>query len=350
MAKNRVNVSGGRKAKPKSIAPWIDDLCERQMAPIRHLKVTSETLDTVKTAFPLLYHNHFARFILRSGKLSCPTVTDAFPEYIQNRFAIVRKYIELLAPNLPNLQFEIYLGDGFSGWRNSAEVPIFMFSSHRLMDRNTLLLPDPFTISDSSAMRSQVAAGNRSYSWADKIEVAFWRGGTTGEWLTTKDCERNLRFRLLGLSETFPEEIDAGFTTVHETCEPALAQLAQQRNYMKSWTSICDHMHYKYLVLLDGFTSPWARDFWSLHSNSVVLRQMSDFQSWFYPLMKENVHYLPVAGDLSDLHTCVLKARQNDKTAKRISQNARDFAASVLTDDSILGYTKELLVRYAELC
>ncbi|MEP6961646.1 MAG: glycosyl transferase family 90, partial [Acidobacteriota bacterium] len=94
----------------------------------------------------------------------------------------------------------------------------------------------------------------------------------------------------------------------------------------------------------------WARDFWLLHSNSVVLRQMSDFQSWFYPLIKENVHYIPVAGDLSDLRTVVLKAKQNDDMAKRISQNAQAFAASVLTEDGILGYTKELLIRYAELC
>jgi hypothetical protein len=255
-----------------------------------------------------------------------------------------------MAQALPNLTFEIYLGDGFAGWRNTAEVPIFMFSSHRLLDKNFLLLPDPLTMSSSGDLRAQVLKGNQAHQWEHKIETAFWRGSTTGNWLTLQNHERNLRFRLLELSRRFPEVIDAGFTSIHDSCEPALATLARERDYMRPWTSISDHLGYKYLVLLDGFTSPWARDFWCLHSNSVVLKQMSDIQGWFYPLLQANVHYLPVAGDLSDLRNVVLNARRNDAGAKQISANGRAFAAQVLSDKSVFDYTKELLIHYARLC
>ena len=70
---------------------------------------------------------------------------------------------------------------------------------------------------------------------------------------------------------------------------------------MKSWSSVTDHMRYKYLLLVDGFASKWTRDFWSLHTNSCTKIQMSDLNNWFYPLMKANVHYLSVANDVSEL-------------------------------------------------
>ena len=98
---------------------WARALCEKQLAP------------PVRESFPNFSYNHFARFIIKQGILTSSTPSQPITKYVLIRFLVVKTYHTRLAPELPDLELEFYLGDGFSGWRYDFHVSIFMFSSRR---------------------------------------------------------------------------------------------------------------------------------------------------------------------------------------------------------------------------
>jgi hypothetical protein len=108
-------------------------------------------------------------------------------------------------------------------------------------------------------------------------------------------------------------------------------------------------MKHKYILLIDGFASPWQRDFWAFHSNSTVLKQKSDIISWFYPLTEPGVHYLPIEHDMSDLVSRVRHIQANDREALSIAENSQRFSDVMLNDDAISRYMVEVLTTYAKL-
>ena len=46
------------------------------------------------------------------------------------------------------------------------------------------------------------------------------------------------------------------------------------------------HLHYKYLISLDGIGAAWGRVEWIMFSNSLLIKDISTKEQWFYPLLK----------------------------------------------------------------
>ncbi len=318
-----------------------------QMLPFEGRTITAELLDEVERSLPGLYHEHFARFIIRGGQVTSRASLERFPDYIRDRFHVMTQVLTRLGPSIPDLELEIYLGDGFTGWLSDCPAPVFAFSKHQEIDLHALLLPDPITLQKSAEMRAQVAEGNALHPWDGKAEKAFWRGSTTGDWMTVAEFSKNVRFRLSQISVESPDFVDAGFTGFHPACEHELQSLAERMGYCRFWTSVKDHMRYKYLLLVDGFTSPWPRDFWQMYSNSVILKQQSPIIGWFSSQLQPNVHYIPVAHDLSDLIDTITMCRGNDGFMRTVSANANAFADTALSDDQIFRYMIEFLSYYS---
>jgi len=67
------------------------------------------------------------------------------------------------------------------------------------------------------------------------------------------------------------------------------------------WSSIIDHVKFKYLISLDGWTAAWMRVPWILSTSCVLLKQDTLKVEWFDYALKPYVHYYPVKRDLSDL-------------------------------------------------
>ena len=112
---------------------------------------------------------------------------------------------------------------------------------------------------------------------------------------------------------------------------------------------ISDHLYYKYLVSIDGWTAAWARVPWIMLSNSVLFKQGSNKIEWFYDALKPNVHYLPIAEDLSDLLSQMEYAKLHDEEMKKISDNATDFVRSFLSPDAIERDGVSILNEYAKV-
>jgi hypothetical protein len=105
-----------------------------------------------------------------------------------------------------------------------------------------------------------------------------------------------------------------------------------------------DQLNYKYHVYVDGHVAAY-RMCWLLASGSVILKvgSLYDYKLWYFPLLKEWIHYVPVSANLTDLAERIKWCKQNDAKCKKISSNALKFYNKYLTMDGIVSYTSILL-------
>jgi len=109
------------------------------------------------------------------------------------------------------------------------------------------------------------------------------------------------------------------------------------------------HAEYQMLLNLDGYGAS-SRLGMLLATNSVVLKQASMYQEFYYRSLRPCVHYLPFwernEGDVLELIQAV---RREPEMAQAIAANAQAFAMLHLTDDAKFRYWEEALRRYAAL-
>lgn len=132
----------------------------------------------------------------------------------------------------------------------------------------------------------------------------FWRGADTGYSFYVDEVWADLpnyypRNYLVQLSAENPEIIDAKFTG--EKMRDHSRDDLGMRDYSGPWVPIGEHMLYRWLLSVDGWTAAWLRPAWIMASNSVLLMQETNKIEWFYYRLEPKVHYYPVANNLSDL-------------------------------------------------
>jgi len=106
---------------------------------------------------------------------------------------------------------------------------------------------------------------------------------------------------LVWQSHLHPNIIDAKFSLIDNLNIKKIVDYGMPEKTELSYTDVSDHIQYKYLISIDGFTSAWLRPNWIMASNSLLVKQESRRVEWFYHLLKPYVHYYPVANDLSNL-------------------------------------------------
>jgi hypothetical protein len=95
-------------------------------------------------------------------------------------------------------------------------------------------------------------------------------------------------------------------------------------------------LHYKYILDIDGYTNSWEGTVWKLYSGSVVLKQKSIWEQWYYDELIEWVHYIPINNDFSNLEVIINWCIINDDICKQIAINAREFIKKKLNNEYVL--------------
>ncbi len=251
---------------------------------------------------------------------------------------------------LPDIEFILTVHDGLdTSIFGAQKPPIFTYA--KTENKPGLLIPDPLSEGFSRRSRRSISKANKrlKYSWKNKQEIAFWRGGTTGNGPYQMDNWFNHpRSKLALLTKYYPDLIDSGFTT-YAGVEPLVKQEMENNLTSVSWTVHKDHLKYKYLVVPDGNTCTYPRYYLGLFSNSAVIKQDSDQIQWFYRALEPFVHYLPVENDFSNLPEQIQWARENDDKMKCISKNATEFVNQNLLPQHLHDYVEALLIEYASL-
>lgn len=187
-----------------------------------------------------------------------------------------------------------------------------------------------------------------NYNWSTKKNIAVFRGASTGCGVT---IETNPRLKLAHMSLLYPDIIDAGITKFN--CRPRkiinseYLQVIDPKNFsFKEIQPLSpeEQSNYKYIIDVDGHVSAFRLSL-ELSMGSVILLQNSKYRVWYRRYLQENVHYISIEEDLSNLVEKIKWCIEHDKECEQIAKNAKLFYDTFLTEKGILDYAQMLFVN-----
>ena len=81
------------------------------------------------------------------------------------------------------------------------------------------------------------------------------------------------RMELVWQSHQHPDLIDAMFSAINDPDKRRIAELGMPEKAQMSFADVSDHIKYKYLISIDGWTAAWLRPNWIMASNSLLIKQ-----------------------------------------------------------------------------
>ena len=351
------------------ISSWVQEQIENDLGGFKELGISQRAIDTTlkKSADTILInwnqphrYDLFARYRIIDNKIFRKK-HDNSTCYFDDVLIRLSKMIDL-----PNVDFILALSDGVPEsyavqdfWvteNRSDQAPIFA-RSKKIWARHVVILPDYSAFSLENIFK-QVNEANRKYPWSKKVKKAFWRGVPSDFWenqidrFSTEEI-RNIystrpRFIVSKFSVNHPDLADAGITSCYGHA-PLLKAFLEEERVMKPERSIPDHIANAYLPCLDGWSCTYPGYYWRLLSNSVVFKNESDQQLWFYRALKPNEHYIPLKYDCSDLEEKLKWAKANDAVCQQIAENATRFVLDQLTEEDNFLYVYRALKYYESL-
>jgi len=336
------------------IPKWMTNQINADLANAPKYAITNSMLDQILDQDPLF----FAKFSIKNGQISfytkpdMPRRHDCLPllwilEELNN-------YIKL-----PDVDF-LYNVDDAPYCYESLIVnlvpptskarylcPVLASTKH-INDINVIPIPDYHTFRDFEEFTKEIVLGNAKYPWKTKKAKAFWRGSTTGGIYYPANYHIFPRVKLVQLSKKYPDILDAKFNKIVQD-GGNIQSIFTNLDYIGNTINISDHIQYKYQILIDGNSAAWTRCWWQLHSNSVILKQNSNYLQWYHELLKPYVHYIPFDYFCSDLIEKIQWAQDNDKKAQEIVKNANLIAEHCLQYSDLLLYIYAVITSYAKL-
>ena len=234
---------------------------------------------------------------------------------LQSRLKYIKQYCH--SKNI-DTNVVVCLGDSVQDIDGPWKHHLYGFSKHILC--NAKLLPDPYFIESRGYTRCI-----DPMAWESKKDIAYWRGASTGKCFDLHTWHSVPRIQLCMLSNNV---LDAKITNLVQ-CDTSTKKLLQQSNLYTKHVDFKVFYNYKYQINIDGNSCAWNSLFKKLLSNSVVLWVKSDNIQWYYHLLVEWTHYIPVKTDFSDLYEKIQWAQNNQDKCKQIVQNAQSIMKNV---------------------
>ena len=207
-------------------------------------------------------------------------------------------------------------------------------------------------------VKSRVNIDILNNDWNSKKSTAVFRGSSTGYGVT---IETNQRLKISYLSanlKTIDGDVpylDAGITKWNTRPRKFIdCEFLQTIEVDKLPFKLVKHMsfseqsNYKYVVHIDGHVSAFRLSY-ELSMNSVILLVKSPWKIWYSNMLQENIHYISVKEDMSDLIDKIKWCRDNDDQCKIIAKNARNFYLKYLSKDGIFDYMQKLLINIKKI-
>ncbi len=186
------------------------------------------------------------------------------------------------------------------------------------------LLPDAYQIQGLDGLLDV----RDNVPWAAKRPTLFFAGTTTGD----RDPTRNARIAacLWARANATPDVARFSITSIAQMdAGRAMAAVPGLRDVMGPYVSLQEHHDHRYQVNLAGNTACWSRVPMVLASRSLLVHVRHPDALWYYPLLRDGVHYVGVEA-VPDL----LKAREaceaDPARCRRIVEDANRFAHDVL--------------------
>jgi hypothetical protein len=318
------------------IPNWMLDQISQDLAPYQK-ELSKKFLDALFTHDDL----YLVRVRVDKGILTVQKSKHAIEHSTPDQVIAQLEKLHQLA-SLPDLDFIFTSHDTLSPQINGLPMPIFVITKSKHC-KEYILYPDWFALRGYEPEKALVLEGNEIYPWSSKTKLLFFRGKDTG----VSDVSKWVSYprpRLVVLSTKHPHLIDAKFS---ELFYMPMLETAKKKGWMGKYISMKKHPKYRYLMDIDGNCAATPRFPLLLHTNSLVFKSVTDSIQWFYGKIKPYQHFVPVAEDLSDLVAQIKWAKTHDRKCKKISENARQLADEVLSQESVHLYLYKLLEEYS---
>jgi glycosyl transferase family 90 len=327
---------------------WMEEQIQNDLQPYK-VGITQEMLDRVMSS-PESAPNLLVRFKVNDGQLS---FFHNMGPSLYGQGVRLNSYIQALnflieAVGLPNLDFILTLND-YNNFPNT-HFPIMAYGKNDHISKD-IMMPDFIALNDYT-----MGLGNNKvsdplweqYPWELKEKKAFWRGATTGGYFKSDNWFSFPRTQLALFSLQRPDLLDAKITSVVQA-ESDVFQILADHHLLGNFVSISDHLNYRYLIDVDGNGWTVPRCFWVLLSNSLLLKQTSEWVLWYSKGLIPFKHYIPVTSEASDIFEKIEWAINHDDEAKQISMEATRFARNDLSLESTYMYFYKVLIEYAKI-
>ena len=179
-------------------------------------------------------------------------------------------------------------------------------------------------------------------AWEERKSVAFWRGCLSGGHAPTP------RTSLVWDLYDYPLA-DVKLTRVRnlDPLHQGRLLFSEDTRFYDDEKGLNEHVKYKYIFIVDGNCIASAHQ-WVFASGSVPLMVTHpENEYWFKKYLKPGFHYVPIKYDLSDLKEKIDWLVNNDAEAKKISENAMEFARIVFSSEFQHGYLMKEIKRVA---
>lgn len=268
---------------------------------------------------------------------------------IKNPSERIKRYKDILehlcmTRSLPDTTLLISITDGLNA---KEEMPIFAMCK---MDSDRIILIPDY---ESLGARYQVLKYDDmditkiEFPWENKRAQLIWRGSTAQYFWKFNEENMHLfsRVTLCKLSEIYPSTIDAKFTLFVQKADT----IPYLYRFQGDPVSFKEQMNYKYHILIDGNVTAYTKSGWKFFTNSLIFKPDSKWVQWYFQALEPYMHYVPIREDLSDLVDKLKWALENDREAKKIAGQCREFALTHLTFSQDIDYLYELILRYQKL-
>lgn len=213
-----------------------------------------------------------------------------------------------------------------------------------------ILIPDFVALKGHRDLDISIEKGMRKFRWENKIAKAFWRGATTGGVFSDDNWDQFPRTQLALHSLESPDFLDAKITKVCQVAPGSrVHEILLEHGLMGQSVTIEDHLQYRYLVDVDGNGMTVPRSYWILLSDSLLIKQQSDWVLWYSRGLVPYVNYVPFTDPADDLDEVIEWAREHDDEARRIALEGRRFAKEELSSENTYLYLYKVLVAYSAL-
>ena len=278
-------------------------------------------------------------------------------------------------------------------------APIMSFSKEtsdiegEYLGINKPIFPDPYILDEGSRSYylRQAVEGSQEHPWEEKENIAFWRGhdGFSSRFFhmseyygisvktMVRHTPQNLmdklapRYMMALLASKNQDYLDVHFSNYgfgssfdikyallergydHNTIDYVFSNILKDgeshifSNSTGYFETIPNHMKYKYLIVVDGWTTSWGRPEWILKSNSLLLKQESSKIDWYTKELVDGTHYKKISKYITDdLINVIEWARNNDEEAKKISEQGTIFADEHFSDEALYETVYTILSDY----
>lgn len=168
--------------------------------------------------------------------------------------------------------------------------------------------------------------------WSSRTPMAFWRGATTGVPTSPGEWRSLERIQLCEIARRDSTGlIDAGISSIVQFDNQDVVQEITNSGLVKGFFPWTEWNQYKYLIDIDGNSSPWSNFFQKLLTGSPVLKVESrrGLQQWYYDGLVPWKNYVPIAPDASDLVEKVKFLAKHDGLAEAIGRHGLEFATGL---------------------